>query len=195
MPGSALVVIESELAFRGLETILNRPPMAFDRDQRFDGCSRWTPGGEEGEVIIGDATTDQKPARPHAALLSRDEDAARVWGFVSAVCPVDIGALDLAAGEPLGVLDDSAQRVPIIRIAGQRLCLQDEMSARRAGIRTRRQTLSRAGVSAEPVLYRHGVWPFFLVFEPRLKIADRGSHCLPCGQRAPDHYFFFFFFA
>ena len=59
MPGSALVVIESELAFRGLETILNRPPMAFDRDQRFDGCSRWTPGGEEGEVIIGDATTDQ----------------------------------------------------------------------------------------------------------------------------------------
>src|SRR5882724_5192089 len=36
MPGSALVVIESELILRGLETILDRPPMAFDRHQRFD---------------------------------------------------------------------------------------------------------------------------------------------------------------
>ena len=59
MPGPALIVIESELIFRGLETILDRPPMAFDRDQRFDGCSRRTPGGEEGEIIIGDAATDQ----------------------------------------------------------------------------------------------------------------------------------------
>src|SRR5580700_5596518 len=50
MPGSALVVIESELVFRGLETVLDRPPMAFDRHQRFDGCCRWTPSGEEGEI-------------------------------------------------------------------------------------------------------------------------------------------------
>src|SRR5277367_3088002 len=34
MPGSALVVIESELVFRGLKTVLNRPPMAFDCHQR-----------------------------------------------------------------------------------------------------------------------------------------------------------------
>src|SRR5580700_5975776 len=27
--------------------------------QRFDGCSRWTPGGEEGEIAIGDTATDQ----------------------------------------------------------------------------------------------------------------------------------------
>ena len=59
MPGSALVVIEPELVFRGLKTVLDRPPMAFDRHQRFDGCSCWAPSGEEGEVIIGDATTDQ----------------------------------------------------------------------------------------------------------------------------------------
>src|SRR6202795_3970256 len=39
MPGSALVVIEPELVFRGLETVLDRPPMAFDRHQRFDGCA------------------------------------------------------------------------------------------------------------------------------------------------------------
>ncbi len=64
MPGSALVVIESELILRGLETILDRPPMAFDRHQRFDGCCRWAPGGEEGEISIGDATTDQQTARP-----------------------------------------------------------------------------------------------------------------------------------
>ena len=59
MPGSALVVIEPELVFGGLKTVLDRPPMAFDRDQRFNGCSRGAPGGEEGKVVIGDATTDQ----------------------------------------------------------------------------------------------------------------------------------------
>ena len=59
MPGSALVVIESELVLGGLKTVLDRPAMAFYRDQCFDGCSCWAPGGEEGEVIIGDATTDQ----------------------------------------------------------------------------------------------------------------------------------------
>src|SRR5213595_996943 len=59
MPGSALVVIEPELVLRGFKAVLDRPSMAFDRDQRFNGCSRWAPGGEEGEVIIGDATTDQ----------------------------------------------------------------------------------------------------------------------------------------
>ena len=59
MPGSALVVIESELVFCGLKTVLDGPPMAFDCHQRFDGCCRWAPGGEEGEVPIGDMTSDQ----------------------------------------------------------------------------------------------------------------------------------------
>ena len=59
MPGSALVVIYPELVFRGLKTVLDRPAMAFDGDQHFDGCSCWAPGGEEGEVIIGDTTADQ----------------------------------------------------------------------------------------------------------------------------------------
>ena len=70
MPGSALVVIEPELVFRGFKTILDRPSMAFDRDQRFNGCSRWTPGGEEGEVIIGDTTADQQTARPQAIICT-----------------------------------------------------------------------------------------------------------------------------
>ena len=68
MPGSTLVVIEPELVFRGLKTVLDRPSMAFDRHQRFGGCSRWTPGGEEGEIAIGDTTTDQQTSCPKARI-------------------------------------------------------------------------------------------------------------------------------
>ena len=64
MPGSALVVIKPELVFRGLETILDRPSMTFDRYQRFDRRCCSTPGGEEGEIAIGDTTTNEKTARP-----------------------------------------------------------------------------------------------------------------------------------
>src|SRR5260370_26493397 len=67
---SALVVIEHEVVFRGLKTVLDRPRMAFDRHQRFDGCSRWTPGGEEGEIAIGDMTTDQQTARPQTLICA-----------------------------------------------------------------------------------------------------------------------------
>ena len=59
MPGSALVVIEPELVFRGFKAVLDRPSVAFDSDERFNSCSCWAPSGEEGEVIIGDAATDQ----------------------------------------------------------------------------------------------------------------------------------------
>src|SRR6202521_1344348 len=45
MPGSALVVIEPELVFRGLKTVLDRPPMAFDRPQRFEGKTPPSPAG------------------------------------------------------------------------------------------------------------------------------------------------------
>ena len=68
MPGSALVVIEPELVFRGLKTVLNRPPMAFDCHQRFDRCCRSAPGGEEGEIAIGDISTDQQTSRPKALI-------------------------------------------------------------------------------------------------------------------------------
>src|SRR6202048_5048869 len=70
MPGSALVVIEPELVFRDLKTVLDRPPMAFDRHQCFDGCSCWTPGGEEGEIAIGDMTTDQQTACPQTLICA-----------------------------------------------------------------------------------------------------------------------------
>src|ERR1700734_1346500 len=70
MPGSALVVIEPELLFRGLKAVLDRPPMAFDRHQRFDGCSSWTPGREEGEIAIGDMTTDQQTSCPKTMICA-----------------------------------------------------------------------------------------------------------------------------
>src|SRR5712671_2630678 len=70
MPGSALVVIEPELVFCGLKTVLDRPPMAFDRHQCFDRCSCWTPGGEEGEIAIGDMTTDQQTACPQTLICA-----------------------------------------------------------------------------------------------------------------------------
>ena len=44
--------------------------MAFYRHQRFDGCSHWTPGGEEGEVAIGDMAADQQTARPQTLICS-----------------------------------------------------------------------------------------------------------------------------
>ena len=59
MPGPGFVVVEPEFVFGGLEAVLDRPPVAFDRHQRFDRRSRWTPGGEEGEIAIGDVTPDQ----------------------------------------------------------------------------------------------------------------------------------------
>jgi hypothetical protein len=79
MPGSALVVVEPELVFRGLKTVLDRPSKAFDRHQRFGGCSRWTPGGEEGEIAIRDISTDQQTSRPTnaAQLLSKGAHAER----------------------------------------------------------------------------------------------------------------------
>lgn len=43
-----------------------------------------------------------------AALLVRDEDAARVFGFVAAIALVDIGALDRTAGERLGAIWEPA---------------------------------------------------------------------------------------
>lgn len=61
-------MIEPELVLRGLKAVLDRPPMAFDRHQRFDGCSRWTPSAEEGEIAIGDVTTDQQTSGPQTLI-------------------------------------------------------------------------------------------------------------------------------
>src|SRR5437763_14471858 len=54
--------------------------------------------------------------------------------MVAAVSLVDIGTLDLAAGEPLSGFDDGAQRVAVIRIAGQRPGVQNKLATRCPGI-------------------------------------------------------------
>ena len=52
-----------------------------------------------------------------AALLARDEDATWIVRIVAAISFVDVGALDLTAGELLRVLDDVPQRVTVVRVA------------------------------------------------------------------------------
>jgi len=81
-----------------------------------------------------------------------DEDAVWVRRIVAAVSLVDIGTLDLAAGEPFGVLDSRAQRVSIIRIARERLGVQHELAAGRRALVVTTETLTaeligRAGLA------------------------------------------------
>src|ERR1700676_4384090 len=89
MPGSALVVIESELVFRGLETVLNRPSMAFDCHQRFDGCCGWTPGGNATTSKGLSASTERasidylKATRPSVIHLARCRRRLRAPSCVS----------------------------------------------------------------------------------------------------------------
>ena len=57
VPGAGLVVVEAEFVLGGLEAILDRPAMSFDRDQRLDAG----PGGHQ--VV--------KKARSPSAMLRR----------------------------------------------------------------------------------------------------------------------------
>src|SRR5271155_261653 len=54
VPGSGFVVVEPELVFGCLEAVLDRPAMALDADQGLDRGPCRTPGGEVGEIAVGD---------------------------------------------------------------------------------------------------------------------------------------------
>jgi hypothetical protein len=69
-----------------------------------------------------------------AALLAGDEDPSRRRRIMTAISLVDVGALDLSSNEALGILDDGAQGVPVIGIAGQRLGMQHELATRGTGL-------------------------------------------------------------
>ena len=56
VPGSGFVVVEPELVFGCLEAILDRPAMALDDDRGLDRSPCRTPGGEVGEIAVGDIT-------------------------------------------------------------------------------------------------------------------------------------------
>jgi hypothetical protein len=69
-----------------------------------------------------------------AAFLAGDEDSMRAVRTMAAVSLVDIAALDLAADELLGILNDLTQGVTVIGIAGQSLGMQHELAARGTGV-------------------------------------------------------------
>ena len=52
------------------------------------------------------------------ALLARDEDTTGILRVVATVSLVDIGSLDRTAGQGLGIVDDVAQDMTIVRIVG-----------------------------------------------------------------------------
>src|SRR3984893_17274980 len=64
VPGSGFVVVEPELVFGCLEAILDRPTMALDADQGLDRSPCRTPGGEVGEIAVGDITPAQEGSCP-----------------------------------------------------------------------------------------------------------------------------------
>jgi transposase len=104
----ALEVTAAEMAF-----------LLHVADERLDG-------GASPQLAFDDAED--------AALLAGDEDASRLRRVVTAVSLVDVGALDLASGEALGILDGGAQGVAVVGIARQCGGMQDELAARGTGI-------------------------------------------------------------
>jgi hypothetical protein len=66
VPGAGLVVVEAELVLGGLEAVLDGPAVAFHLDQGVDAGPGRTPGGEEGQVAIGDVAADQQATGPEA---------------------------------------------------------------------------------------------------------------------------------
>ena len=51
-----------------------------------------------------------------AALLAGDEDAAWILRVMATVSLVDIGPLDRTSGQGLGIVDDVAQGVTVVRV-------------------------------------------------------------------------------
>src|SRR5205814_5957894 len=64
MPRSGFVVVEPELVLGSLKAVLDRPAMALDADQGLDRSPCRTPGGEVGEIAVGDITADQQGSCP-----------------------------------------------------------------------------------------------------------------------------------
>lgn len=69
VPGTGLIVIETDFVFAGLEGVLDRPAVSLDPDQDFNRGARGTPGVEICKVPVGKVTPDQQ--------ISSFQDAAR----------------------------------------------------------------------------------------------------------------------
>src|ERR1700712_3534428 len=66
VPGAAFVMIKAKRVFGGLEAFLNAPTLAFNLDQRVDGCAGRTPCGEICKFTISKAASDHNAPYPKA---------------------------------------------------------------------------------------------------------------------------------
>src|SRR3954454_23660925 len=69
VPGTGLVVIETEFVFGRLEAVLDGPALSFHSDQHRDRRAGGAPGGEKGQVAISDIAADQKAPGPKAGQV------------------------------------------------------------------------------------------------------------------------------
>jgi hypothetical protein len=60
-------VVEAEFALGRLERVLNRPALAFDRDQGLNAGALRTPGREVSERAVSEIAPDQQATGPGAA--------------------------------------------------------------------------------------------------------------------------------
>src|ERR1700722_4701149 len=81
MPGSGLVVVETELVLGSLEAVLDRPAMAFDADQRVDRSPSWAPCGEVREISVCDVAPDQQATCPQAMVFLVELSRAEISQF------------------------------------------------------------------------------------------------------------------
>src|SRR3954454_10032188 len=85
VPGTGLVVIETEFVFGRLEAVLDGPALSFHSDQHRDRRAGGAPSGEGGQVAISDIAADQK------AVLQRawaDRVGLRAYRPISSCCCV-----------------------------------------------------------------------------------------------------------
>ena len=59
MPRPGFIMVHAKFVLCGLEAVFDRPAMSFDMNERGHVCPCRAPGGEEGEVTIGDVAPDQ----------------------------------------------------------------------------------------------------------------------------------------
>ena len=57
-------MIEAEFVLGGLEAVLDSPAMAFDQHQLLHWRALGAPGGEEGQIAVGNVAADQETPRP-----------------------------------------------------------------------------------------------------------------------------------
>jgi hypothetical protein len=64
LPAADLVLVETDLAFRGLEPFLDRPAEPGDADQLRQGRRAWGPAAVEGQLTGGVVAADQQAVVP-----------------------------------------------------------------------------------------------------------------------------------